>query len=229
MGDESVIVKPRWWKVTALHDYSYPLSPSSLMSLRDQFNKLTGKTQFVVSRIFLHLGGEEVSPLLGILNQAARQAIEADGDLTIVGEGLVEICQNLLQYDTYWRSAANEGDVFWDEGGAGDYANELFTDSASRYLSEPDLSEPANPNAQLTLPPTRNLILMLTVALEGEEPTIEADLSNMSAMKIALKTLINLHYQERLRAIYVHFSPARFGDELTDDQVLQNFPELIPL
>ena len=203
------------------------------MSLRDQFNKITGKTQFVVSRIFLHLGGDEVSPLLGILNQAARQAIEADGDLTIVGEGLVEICQTLLQYDTYWRSAANEGDVFWDEGGAGDYANELFTDSAGRYLSEPDLSDDRsssnNPNAPLTLPPTRNLILMLTVALEGEEPSIEADLSDMSAMKIALKSLINLHYQERLRAIYIHFSPARFGDELTDDQVLQNFPELIPL
>ena len=203
------------------------------MSLRDQFNKITGKTQFVVSRIFLHLGGDEVSPLLGILNQAARQAIEADGDLTIVGEGLVEICQTLLQYDTYWRSAANEGDVFWDVGGAGDYANELFTDSAGRYLSEPDLSDDRsssnNPNAPLTLPPTRNLILMLTVALEGEEPSIEADLSDMSAMKIALKSLINLHYQERLRAIYIHFSPARFGDELTDDQVLQNFPELIPL
>jgi Protein of unknown function (DUF1517) len=201
------------------------------MSLRDQFNKMTGKTQFVVARIFVHLGGEEVSPLLGILNQAARQAIEADGDLTIVGEGLVEICQNLLQYDTYWRSAANEGDVFWDEGGAGDYANELFTDSAGRYLSEPDLSTAGtgSPNEQLTLPPTRNLIVMLTVALEGEDPNLEADLSNMSALKTGLKSLINLHYQERLRAIYVHFSPARFGDELTDDQVLQNFPELIPL
>ncbi len=210
----------------SLSTIHYPLKP---MSLRDQFNKFTGKTQFVVSRIFIHLGGEEVSPLLGILNQAARQAIESDGDLTIVGEGLVEICQNLLQYDTYWRSAANEGDVFWDEGAAGDYANELFTDSASRYLSEPDLSESSSPNAQLTLPPTRNLIVMLTVALEGEESTIEADLSNMSALKIALKALINLHYQERLRAIYIHFSPARFGDELTDDHVLQNFPELIPL
>ncbi len=199
------------------------------MSLRDQFNKMTGKSQFVVARIFVHLGGEEVSPLLGILNQAARQAIESDGDLTIVGEGLVEICQNLLQYDTYWRSAANEGDVFWDEGGAGDYANELFTDSAGRYLSEPDLSTASNPNEKLTLTPTRNLIVMLTVALEGEEPSLETDLSNISALKTSLKSLINLHYQERLRAIYVHFSPARFGDELTDDQVLQNFPELIPL
>ncbi len=199
------------------------------MSLRDQFNKLTGKTQFVVARIFVHLGGEEVSPLLGILNQAARQAIESDGDLTIVGEGMVEICQNLLQYDTYWRSAANEGDVFWDEGGAGDYANELFTDSAARYLSEPDFEDGTTPSQQLTLPPTRNLIVMLTVAFEGEEPSIETDLSNMSALKIGLKSLINLHYQERLRAIYIHFSPARFGDELTDDQVLENFPELIPL
>jgi hypothetical protein len=206
-----------------------PLAPTPHMNLRDRFNKFTGKTQFVVSRIFIHLGGDEVSPLLGILNQAGRQAIEADGDLTIVGEGLVEICQNLLQYDTYWRSAANEGDVFWDEGAAGDYANELFTDSAGRYLSEPDPDENSNPNDRLTLPPTRNLIVMLTVALEGEEPTLEADLSNMSALRIALKSLINLHYQERLRAIYIHFSPARFGDELTDDQVLQNFPELIPL
>ena len=199
------------------------------MSLRDRFNQLTGKTQFVVARIFVHLGGEEVSALLGILNQSARQAIEADGDLTIVGEGLVEICQNLLQYDTYWRSAANEGDVFWDDGGAGDYANELFTDSAGRYLSEPDSNQNATPKDPLTLPPTRNLIVMLTVAVEGEEPSIETDLSDISALKTALKALINLHYQERLRAVYVHYSPARFGEELTDDQVLQNFPELIPL
>ena len=199
------------------------------MSLRDRFNQLTGKTQFVVARIFVHLGGEEVSALLGILNQSARQAIEADGDLTIVGEGLVEICQNLLQYDTYWRSAANEGDVFWDEGGAGDYANELFTDSAGRYLSEPDSNQNATPNDTLSLPPTRNLIVMLTVAVEGEESAIETDLSDISALKTALKALINLHYQERLKAVYVHYSPARFGEELTDDQVLQNFPELIPL
>ncbi len=199
------------------------------MSLRDRFNQLTGKTQYVVARIFIHLGGDEVSGLLGILNQAARQAIESDGDLTIVGEGLVEICQNLLQYDTYWRSAANEGDVFWDEGGAGDYANELFTDSAGRYLSEPDVNQNSSPNETLTLPPTRNLIVMLTVAVEGEEPSIETDLADMSALKTGLKSLINLHYQERLKAIYVHYSPARFGEELTDDQVLQNFPELIPL
>jgi hypothetical protein len=198
------------------------------MSLRDRFNQLTGKTQFVVSRIFLHLAGAEVSPLLGILNQAARQAIESDGDLTIVGEGLVEVCQNLLQYDTYWRTAANEGDVFWDEGEAGDFFNELFTDSAQRYLSEPDLSSTGD-NSPLTLPATPNLVVMITVAFEGSESNLETNLADMSTMRIGLKSLINLHYQERLRAIQVHYSPARFGDELTDDQLLQNFPELVPM
>ena len=201
-----------------------------MTSWRDRFNKFSGKTRFVVCRLFIHLSGQEVAPLLGILNSAAREAIEADGDLTILGEGLVSICQNLLQYDTYWQSAANEGDVFWDEGEAGDFVNELFTDSAQRYLSEPSFEESdIADNTPLSLPITRNLVVMITAAYEGEVPDLETDLANISAMKAALKALINLHYQERLRAIQVHFSPAQLGDELTNDQLLLNFPELIPL
>ncbi|MFE1744942.1 DUF1517 domain-containing protein [Coleofasciculus sp. H7-2] len=201
-----------------------------MTSWRDRFNQISGKSRFVVCRLFIHLAGAEVAPLLGVLNRAAREAVEADGDLQILGEGLVEICQNLLQYDTYWQSAANEGDVFWDEGEAGDYVNELFTDSAERYLSEPDFSQSSHGKDEpLSLPVTRNLIVMITVAYEGEVPVLESDLANLSALKEGLKTLINLHYQEKLRAIQVHFSPAQLGDELTNDQLLLNFPELIPL
>jgi hypothetical protein len=202
-----------------------------MTSLRDRFNKLSGKTRFVVCRLFIHLAGKEVAPLLGVLNRAARDAVESDGDLNILGEGLVEICQNLLQYDIYWQSAANEGDVFWDEGEAGDYVNELFTDSAQRYLSEPDFSQQNEGVADkpLTLPVTSNLVVMITVACEGEVPEVETDLANISALKAGLKALINVQYQERVRAIQVHFSPAQLGDELTNDQLLLNFPELIPL
>jgi hypothetical protein len=201
-----------------------------MSSLRDRFNQFTGKTRFAVCRVFVHLTGEEVAPLLGILNSTARDAIDADGDLTVLGEGLVEVCNHLLQYDNYWQSAANEGDVFWDEGEAGDYVEELFTDSAERYLSEPEYTDSvSDKNSPLSLPVTRNVVVMLTVAYEGEVPALETDLANISALKLGLKAMINLHYQQQLRAVQVHFDPAQLGDELTDDQLLVNFPELIPL
>jgi Protein of unknown function (DUF1517) len=194
---------------------------------RDRLNRMGGRTRFAVCRIFVHLAGDEAAPILGVLNQAAREAVDAEGDIQMLGEGLVEICQALLQTDLYWQSAANEGDVFWDEGEAGDYVSELFTDSAQRYgvampeqLSEDDL---------LTIPVTPNLLVILTVAYEGESPALETDLANLSALRAGLNALINLHYDNRLRAIQIHFAPAQFGDVLTSEQLLLNFPELIPL
>ena len=198
-------------------------------SWQDRFNKFTGKTRFVVSRLFIHLAGSEVTPLLGVLNKAAREAVGSEGDLQQVGEELVEVCQTLLQYDTYWQSAANEGDVVWDEAEAGDFFDELFTDSAQRYLSSGENEDYGENNEPLTLPPTGNLVVMITAAFEGEVPDIETDLASIEAMTQALKALINLHYQEKLRGIQIHFSPARLGDELDNEQLLVNFSELIPL
>jgi hypothetical protein len=193
------------------------------------FNRMMGRTRYVVCRLFVHLAGSEVAPILGVLNSTARDAIEAEGDLQQLGEGLVEICETLLRYDQAWLSAANEGEVFWDEGEAGDYVNELFSDSAQRYGADLDISSTADVGQSFSIPVTRNVIVMLTVAYEGEVPNLEADLSNIRALKDGLKALINLHYQEKLRAIQVHFSPAQLGDELTNDQLLQYYPELIPL
>lgn len=198
------------------------------MSIGDRFNQFVGKTRYVVSRIFIHLQGKEVAPLLGILNQNARMAVDADGDMEVMGESLVNICEGILQYHTYWQSASNEGDVFWNEGDAGDYVTDLFTDSAQRYLSQPDLEE-VEENTPLSLPVTDNIIVMITVAFEGEEPEIETDLADISALTYGLKALINLNYKNKYRAIALHFSPARLGEQLTSDQILINFPELIPL
>jgi hypothetical protein len=198
-------------------------------SWRDRLNQISGKTRLVVCRILLHLAGDEVATLLGTLNRAARSAMDSEGDLEVMGEGLVEICQNLLQADTYWQAAANEGEVFWNEGDADDYVTELFTDSAQRYRgSSPELEADAK-NESLSVPVTQNLVVMLTLAFEGEVPQLETNLADIQALKAGLKALINLHYQQRLRAIQVHFAPAQLGDELTTDQVIANFPELIPL
>jgi hypothetical protein len=198
-----------------------------MTSWRDRISQFSGKTRFVVSRVFIHLAGSEVAPLLGVLNRVAREAVEADGDLEVLGEGLVSLIQELLQMSSYWQSAGNEGDVFWDEGEAGDYVNELFTDSAQRYLSSADATE--SNDEPLSLPVTSNLVIMLTVAFEGESPDLENNLADIEALEYGLKALINLHYQEKLRAIQIHFSPARLGDELNGEQLLVNFPELIPL
>ena len=200
-----------------------------MTSFRDRFNKFSGKTRYVVSRIFVHLAGQEVAPLLGVLNQTARDSIAAEGDLETLGEALVTVCQSLLQMNTYWQSAANEGDVFWNEAEAGDYVEELFTDSAQRYLSEPNLSQTLTEEETLSLPMTQNLVVMIVVACEGEVPDLETNLADLEALEYGLKALINLHYQEQLRAIQIHFSPAQLGDKLTNDQLLTNFPELIPL
>lgn len=199
------------------------------MSIGDRFNEFMGKTRFVVARIFLHLQGKEVAPILGILNQNARNAVDSDGDMDTMGECLVNITETLLQYKNYWQSAGNEGDVFWQEEDAGDFFTELFTDSAGRYLSQPYLEEEVEENTPLSLPVTDNLVVMITVAFEGENPEIETDLADIEALSYALKALININYQEKYRAIGIHFSPARLGEVLTYDQTLINFPELIPL
>ena len=197
--------------------------------MRDVFKKMIGRSRYVVCRLFVHLAGSEVAPILGVLNRAAREAIETDGDLEVLGEELVEICQTLLRYDEYWLSAANEGDVFWNEGETEDYVNELFTDCAQRYGAEFDLGSSSSYDQPLSIPVTRNVVIMVTVAYEGEVPELETDLSNIQALKEGLRAFINLHYNHKLRAIQVHFSPAQLGDELSRDQLLEYYPELIPL
>jgi hypothetical protein len=201
---------------------------ASIMGIGDRFNQLTGKTRYVVSRIFIYLRGQEIAPLLGTLNQAGRETVDADGDLEVAGEGLVNICQSLLKLKLHWESAANEGEVFWKEGEAGDFVNELFTDSAQRYLSD-IRQDPLAEDEPLTLPITSNLVVMITVAFTGEVADLETNLADREALEYGLKALINLHYQHRLEAIQVHFSPAQLGDELTSEQVLLNFPELVPI
>jgi hypothetical protein len=200
-----------------------------MSSLGDRFNRMSGRTRYVVCRIMLHLAGDEIAPLLGVLNEKAREAIDAEGDLEVLGEGLVEICQNLLQMNLYWFSVANEGDVFWQEGEAGNYVTELFTDSAQRYLSEPNYGSPVGENEPFSIPITHNLVVMITIAATGESPALETNLGDREVLEDALKAIINLNYQGRLEAIQVQFSPAQFGDELTNDQLLVNFPELVPL
>lgn len=201
-----------------------------MSSLSDRLKRIIGQQRFVVARLMVQLTGAQTNPLLGTLNRVSGQAIEAENALEQLREGLVDICQHLLQLQAYWQAAANEGDVVWDEGEASDYFNELFTDSAQRYLCQPQqVTDEDSDDDTLFLTPSENLVVMITLVAQGDIPELETDLAEIDALKRGLEALISLAYQDKLDAIQVHFSPARFGESLSADQVLENFPELIPL
>ena len=201
-----------------------------MSSLSDRLKRITGQQRFVVARLMVQLTGAQTNPLLGTLNRVSGQAIEAENALEQLSEGLVDICQHLLQLQPYWQAAANEGDVVWDEGEASDYFNELFTDSAQRYLCQPQqVTDEDSDDDTLFLTPSENLVVMITLVGQGEVPDLETDLAEIDALNRGLKAIISLAYQDKLEGLQVHFSPARFGESLTADQVLENFPELIPL
>ena len=185
------------------------------------------RQRFVVTRIFVHLRGDGVTPLLGALNQSIRTE-EAAVDR--IGQGLVDACQAILDFDRYWYAAANEGEVFRDEGSAGAHFQELQTE-ADRYFAS-DLLEGSEPPAEadpLTLPVTSNVIAIATLAYTGESAALETGLDAADRLADALKAAIDLHYQNRLKGAQIHFMPARLGDDLTEDRILEYFPDLIPL
>lgn len=200
-----------------------------MASVSDRFNQFRGRTRWMVCRVFLHLAGNEVAPVLGVLNQVGLDAMEQQGDMERLGEGLAEICTTLLRYETFWRSAANEGDVVWEEGEAADWVEELFVDSAQRYLSGDEGDGEEMTAADWAVAPVQNVVVMLTLAATGEVPELETDLSSVEALRLGLRAIASLHSQNRLRAIQVHFSPADYGEVLDDDQVVEHFPELLPL
>ena len=45
-----------------------------MASWRDRISKFSGKTRFVVSRVFIHLSGAEIAPMLGVLNRVAQRS-----------------------------------------------------------------------------------------------------------------------------------------------------------
>jgi len=57
---------------------------------------------------------------------------------------------------------------------------------------------------------------------------LETNLADISALKAGLKALINLPIKKSAGDPGT-FSPAQLGDELNNDQLLQYFPELVPL
>ncbi|MBW4620104.1 MAG: DUF1517 domain-containing protein [Cyanosarcina radialis HA8281-LM2] len=194
--------------------------------------KLSRPTSITGCRILIHLAGKKVAPLLGLLNAKAREALEAEGDLDLVGEGLVEICQRLLQAETDWHSAAHESYIFDDEDEAANYVDELLADCNPKSWMEESTALLDRSSTELglfSIPITENLLIAIAAAFEGRVKSLETNLTDPTSLEAALTALIKLHEQGKFQSLQVQFLPTRLGKKLTSKQISLNFPELVKL
>jgi len=172
------------------------------------------------------LNGYEAAPLLGALSRSSRHIIDSEGEFEVASAEMAKVCGALMDYEASWHRAANWGEVFSKEEQAGDYGAEAFSDLSQRYLSSGEGLDDAPPAS--TRPP-QNIVVMLTVAYLGEEKDLETPLTDVQKVKAALKTIVALHHRDGLQLAHLHYAPAHFGDDLNEDQLLINYPELVAL
>jgi len=190
------------------------------------FNWLQGK-RYVVTTVLVGLDGQTAAPLLGTLSQATRTIAESDGDFEIASAEMARIAGALVDYETAWSRSANWGEVFKKEEEAGDYGAECFAENSQRYLSSGD--GPVSTTAPVSAKSPQNIVVMLTVAYQGEIAELEASLTSVESVRRALAQIVALHGRDQLQLAHIHYAPARFGDDLDEDQLLVNYPELVAL
>jgi len=190
------------------------------------FNWLRGK-RYVVTTIMVGLNGRVAAPLLATLNRATQTIVEYDGEFEVASAELSRIAGALVDYETSWSHSANWGEVFKKEEEAGDYGADCFAQNSQRYLSSGD--GPVTETAPVQVKAPQNIVVMLTVAYEGEIQDLEASLTSTESLKRALSAIVALHNRDQLQVAHLHYAPAHFGDDLDDDQLLVNYPELVAL
>ncbi len=189
---------------------------------------LFGKKRYVVATVMLGLNGTVAAPLLGALNATAREIIADEGAFEVASQGVSQIAGALLDYETAWTHSANWGEVFNKEDQAGNYAAENFAECSSRYLSSGDGQDLEDEVPATTRPP-QNLVVMLTVSYMGEIKALESPLTSGSTVRQALEAIMGLHNKDQLQVAHLHYAPAHFGEDLDEDQLLINYPELVAL
>jgi len=191
------------------------------------FNWLN-KKRYVVTTLLVGLEGRSAAPLLGALTQASGRILDSDGEFEVASQEIAGVCGALLDYETAWNRAANWGEAFTKEEQAGDYGAETFSDLSQRYLSS-SATEGSVLSVPNTARPPQNIVVMITVAYQGEIPELEANLHSLTQVKSALKAIVALHHKDQLQLAHLHFAPAQFGDDLDEEQLLVNYPELVTL
>jgi hypothetical protein len=192
---------------------------------------LWSRSRYVVATIEVAVDPKRAPWLLGSVAKAAERIVEAEGEFSVARDEIVRIAEDLLGADAAWTHAASWGEVFRKEEDAGRYGEESFARCAGRYLSSGD--DGAREEIG-TIPSDAEilegqLVIMLTVATQGEAPAIEKSLASHRDVTEALEQIVALGRTDRLDLAHIHHAPARTDEALTEDQLLVSYPELVPL
>jgi hypothetical protein len=184
------------------------------------------KDRVAVATLALCVDGDAFLPVQRRVNAAAARIVEADGAFDVAARQTADVARALLDHEADWHSAALAGEVFDAEEDASAHLGEVYADLASRYASSEsgDGRDPGDDTRR-----ERRCIAMITVAYRGESADVERDLHDRLDAARVLRGLATLQEQGALLAAQVHVAPSHPEDRLTDEQLLANFPELVPL
>jgi Protein of unknown function (DUF1517) len=182
------------------------------------------KKRYGVTNVFVALDQAAFSRVLDVCARAEDEIAAGGEDFAIASAAVAKVAGFLLDATDHATHAAVFGEQFRDEGEAGAFGQECFTELSTRYLSGPDGGE-----ATRALPGEKRAVVMLTVAYAGERPALEEPPGSVLALQAALRDILALHHANGLLLAHIHHAPAHPDDKLTDEQLLVHYPELLSL
>jgi Protein of unknown function (DUF1517) len=147
-------------------------------------------------------------------------------DATAPDEIVLDVVEKLLYRQSDLVACCNEGDAGMMEGEAVAFWESLDRAGRSTYVSMAGAPSDTAPDA---LTPTENIVVIIVVLFYGHQPEVETAIASVESLSAALNALRGIANREGILSAVVHRLPAAAGHNLSGDQVLINFPNLIKI
>ncbi|MGB7414700.1 MAG: DUF1517 domain-containing protein [Thermosynechococcaceae cyanobacterium] len=177
-------------------------------------------TKYTTSEICISFFGD-TAPLYPIFNQVAAQIEASEGDMSTTAKLVPVICHALIDSSISMHGVSNSGQVWNSEADAGSAMAQMYEDESSLYAG---IEQSNQIEAK-----TDWMVVTLSFCFErqGHFDAIETSITTVEDVVDALKQLSALSAQEDcLRAFNLHWSPATEEENITDDQMIQYYPNL---
>ncbi len=175
--------------------------------------------QFVVSEICISLNGD-FRHLYPELEQFATTVLEAQGNMDVMSAQLPALLRAIADHQIIFHGVSNWGEVVGNEEDAERTLSLTFQDEAGRYAQSQQTGTEDIPSDWC--------VITLSFCYESSTPSaaIETKIRSIESVLSAFQQLSAISEQGSLRAFNLHWSPAGLGDNLTEDQVIELYPDL---